>query len=56
MPFAPGASLPRHPSKKPGTRPLAGWGREQTQTLAEMNLGPVTLSSTLVVCYSNVSP
>jgi hypothetical protein len=40
----------------PGTRPLAGWGREQTQTLAEMELGPATLTGTLVVRYSNTRP
>jgi len=40
----------------PGTRPLAGWGREQFQTLAEMELGPVTLTSTLIVRYSSSAP
>lgn len=40
----------------PGTRPLAGWGKEHQETLAEKRLGAVTLSDAMIVRYSNTRP
>jgi len=40
----------------PGTRPLAGWGKEMTETLQEKKLGETTLTDTLIVRYSKTKP
>lgn len=40
----------------PGVRPLAGWGRERNESLAETQLGQVVLTSTLVIRYSQTKP
>jgi hypothetical protein len=36
----------------PGTRPLAGWGMERDETLAETSLGPTLLTDAMVVRYA----
>ncbi|QDT73426.1 hypothetical protein [Lacipirellula limnantheis] len=40
----------------PGTRPLAGWGREKNESLKEKELGDLTLTDTMIVRYSKTQP
>lgn len=40
----------------PGTRPLAGWGKELQETLAERKLGRVALTDVMIVRYSLTKP
>jgi hypothetical protein len=39
-----------------GVRPLAGWGKEENETIEETKLGDVALTDTLIVRYSKSRP